>query len=169
MLSFHSTSMPPAQPRDPSTDIRIVHASAADLDRVAALFDAYRQFYKKPPDLDACRRYLSARLAKRDSVLYLGFAPAAGTKASGFVHLYPSFDSLAMKPLWILYDLFVAPESRRRGLGRALMDCASALARQTGASCLALETAKDNLAAQALYEQLGYRRDELFFRYSLPL
>ena len=159
--------MPPSEPRD--TDLRIEQAGPADLDQAAPLFDAYRQFYKRPPDLDACRRYLSARLTRRDSVLYLGFAPAASTRASGFVHLYPSFDSLAMRPLWILYDLYVAPESRRLGLGRALMNRATSLARETGASCLTLETAKDNFSAQALYEQLGYRREELFFRYSFPL
>jgi ribosomal protein S18 acetylase RimI-like enzyme len=114
-------------------------------------------------------QHLAARLAKRDSVLYLGYAPASEEYASGFVHLYPSFDSLAMKPLWILYDLYVAPASRRHGLGRALMDHATALARETGASGVILETAKDNHPAQSLYEQLGYRRDELFYRYSLPL
>lgn len=151
------------------SDFRIVQAGPADLDQAAPLFDAYRQFYKRPPALDAARRYLAARLAKRDSVLYLGFAPATSSRASGFVHLYPSFDSLAMKPRWILYDLYVAPESRRCGLARALMNRATELARETGASQLALETAKDNLQAQALYEQLGYQRDELFYSYFLSL
>jgi len=150
-------------------DIRIIQAEPQDLDQAAPLFDDYRQFYNRAPDLSAARRFLAARLAKRDSVLYLGYAPASSAHASGFVHLYPSFDSLAMQPLWILYDLYVAPEARRHGLGRALMDRATALARESGASCLILETAKDNLPAQSLYEQLGYRRDELFYRYSLPL
>jgi ribosomal protein S18 acetylase RimI-like enzyme len=152
-----------------AADVRIVRAEPNDLDEAAPLFDAYRQFYKRPPELDAARRYLAARLARRDSVLYLGYAPASSARASGFVHLYPSFDSLAMKPLWILYDLYVAPEARRLGLGRALMNRATVLARETGASCLALETAKDNLQAQALYEQLGYQRDELYYRYSLSV
>ena len=153
----------------PTTVIRIMQATPADLDQAAWLFDAYRQFYKRPPDLAAARRFLFARFAKRDSVLYLGFAPAGSARASGFVHLYPSFDSLAMKPRWILYDLYVAPESRRHGLGRALMNRATELARESGASHLALETAKDNLQAQALYEQLGYRRDDVFYSYSLSL
>jgi ribosomal protein S18 acetylase RimI-like enzyme len=152
-----------------TSDVGIVQAAPQDLDQAAPLFDAYRQFYKKPPDPSGARRYLAARLARRDSVLYLGYAPASSARASGFVHLYSSFDSLAMMPLWILYDLYVAPEARRHGLGRALMERASALARETGASCLVLETAKDNLQAQALYKQLGYRRDELFYRYSLSL
>jgi ribosomal protein S18 acetylase RimI-like enzyme len=149
--------------------LRIVQAGPGDLAEAAPLFDAYRQFYKKPADLEAARRFLSARLAKRDSVLFLGYASDAGAHASGFVHLYPSFDSLAMRPMWILYDLYVASEARRCGLGRALMERATALGRETGASCLALETAKDNLQAQALYEDLGYHRDELFYRYALAV
>jgi len=152
-----------------AADIRILRAGPEEIDAAAPLFDAYRQFYKRPPDLEAARRYLFARLTRRDSVLYLGYAPSSRNRASGFVHLYPSFDSLAMKPLWILYDLYVTPEARRHGLGRALMNRATELAHETGASCLALETAKDNLQAQALYEQLGYQRDDLFYRYSLPL
>ena len=152
-----------------SPDIRIAEATPQDLDHAAALFDAYRQFYKRPPDLDAARRFLFARLARRDSVLFLGFAPADSTRASGFVHLYPSFDSLAMKPRWILYDLYVSPEARRHGLGRALMNRATELARESGACHLALETARDNLQAQALYEKLGYRRDDVFYAYSLSL
>jgi ribosomal protein S18 acetylase RimI-like enzyme len=156
-------------PTDQPPDIRILPAGPEHLNDAASLFDAYRQFYKKPPDPGAARRFLAARLAKRDSVLFLGYAPADSPSASGFVHLYPSCDSLAMKPLWILYDLYVAPEARRHGLGRALMDRAAALARESGASCLILETAKDNLPAQSLYERLGYLRDDLFHRYSLQL
>lgn len=155
----------------PSTtsDIHIVRASIADLGQAVPLFDAYRQFYKRPSAPGAARRFLAARLAKRDSVLFLGYAPASSERATGFVHLYPSFDSLALKPRWILYDLYVAPESRRHGLARALMNRATELARETGASHLALETARDNLQAQSLYEQLGYQRDELFYSYSLSL
>ena len=152
-----------------TTDVRIVQAAPQDLDQAAPLFDAYRQFYKKPPDQDGARRFLAARLARRDSVLYLGYAPADSAAASGFVHLYPSFDSLAMRPLWILYDIYVAPQARRHGLGRALMERAAILGRESGASCIALETAKDNVQAQSLYEQLGYHRDELFYRYSFTL
>jgi GNAT superfamily N-acetyltransferase len=35
-----------------------------------------------------------------------------------------------MKRVWILNDLFVAPEHRRRGLGRALMLAAETFARE---------------------------------------
>jgi GNAT superfamily N-acetyltransferase len=36
--------------------------------------------------------------------------------------LYPSFSSGAMARIFILNDLFVAPEARRRGAGSALLE-----------------------------------------------
>ena len=48
-----------------------MQATPADVGEVAPLFDAYRQFYKKPPDLEAARRFLFARLSKGESVLFL--------------------------------------------------------------------------------------------------
>ena len=133
---------------------------------VAPLFDAYRQFYGKPPDEEAARRFLFARLSKDESVLFI--ARVAG-KVAGFVNLYPVFSSVNLTRQWILNDLFVAPEARKRGVGRALTECARRLAEATQANGLALETAIDNHAAQKLYESLGWKRDEEFYRYFLPV
>jgi ribosomal protein S18 acetylase RimI-like enzyme len=103
-------------------------------------------------------------------VLYLAFAGATGRWVpAGFVHLYPSFSSLSMKPLWILNDLFVAPGYRQLGIGEALMRRAERLARSTRAAGIGLETARDNRAAKRLYERLGYRRETRFDRYFLSL
>ena len=78
-------------------DIRIEHAGSEDLDQAAALFDGYRQFYRKPANLGACRRYLSARFARRDSVLYLGFAPALLPTV-----YFPEWGTLAA---WSVFDI----------------------------------------------------------------
>jgi ribosomal protein S18 acetylase RimI-like enzyme len=40
---------------------------------------------------------------------------------------------------------------------------------ETNAGQIILETATDNAKAQRLYEKLGYKRDEEFFRYALAL
>jgi ribosomal protein S18 acetylase RimI-like enzyme len=94
---------------------------------------------------------------------------AATTATPGFTQLYPSFTSVRMKPLWILNDLFVAPEARRCGVGRQLMDAALELAKSTGAARLVLSTAKDNASAKSLYFSLGYRVDERFDHFELPI
>jgi ribosomal protein S18 acetylase RimI-like enzyme len=69
----------------------------------------------------------------------------------------------------VLYDLFVAPEARGTGAGRALMQAAEAYAASTGAARLELSTAKTNVVAQSLYESQGWARDEAFYVYNKPL
>ena len=147
--------------------IEVILADVADIPRVAPLFDAYRQFYEQPPNLPAAEAYLTDRLARSQSVIFL--AQALTGEAAGFTQLYPSFSSISMRPLWILNDLFVVPEYRRLGVGRALLQRAREYAVGSGAAGMALETAVTNTSAQALYESLGWRRDELFYTYELDL
>jgi ribosomal protein S18 acetylase RimI-like enzyme len=140
----------------------------ADLDDVAIvapLFDAYRVFYRQPADLDVATAFVRDRLTTGESVIYL--AEENGGRALGFVQLYPTFSSTTTPPgkLWLLNDLYVAEDARRRGVGRALAERAERLARETGAVGLTLSTAVDNLRAQHLYEAVGYRRETVFFVY----
>ena len=146
----------------------IRQATLEDLDVVAPLFDAYRQFYQQPHDLPLARAFLQARLGGGDSVVYLAEDESG---VIGFVQLYPLFSSTAPRPgrIWLLNDLYVVPAARGRGVGRRLMDRARQLAEETGAHAIELATARSNALAQVLYESLGYRRDEEFFHYSLEL
>jgi GNAT superfamily N-acetyltransferase len=143
-------------------------AGPADVDAVAPLFDAYRQFYHQPPDRALARAFIAERLARSESVIFL--AERDG-RAVGFVQLYPLFSSTAARPrrLWLLNDLFVSPSARGGGVARALMERARRLGEETGAAGLELATARTNAPAQRLYESLGWRQDELFLRYELGL
>lgn len=141
-------------------NVRRVEATAGDIGMIAPLFDAYRQFYGKAPDLDGARAFIGDRLRGGESVIFLAIGTAGGAeRALGFVQLYPSFSSVAAQRLWVLNDLFVAPEGRGGGVGRALMDRARRHAEETGACRLTLETMKDNDVAKSLYLSLGYVRD----------
>ena len=144
----------------------IRRATDRDAPVLAPLFDAYRCFYEQPSDPGLAQAFLEKRLKSGESTVFV--AEVDGT-AVGFVQLYPSFDSVEAGAVWILHDLFVKPGGRERGVGRALMEAARALAVETGAVGLSLATATDNLVAQGLYESLGYRRDDRFFRYFLPV
>ncbi|WIG58377.1 MAG: hypothetical protein OJF49_001123 [Ktedonobacterales bacterium] len=160
--------MPFSDTPPPAVPPRIIQVTAAYLDAIAPLFDAYRQFYGLPADLDAARAYLAARIERNESVIFLALLPQSdGEIAAGFTQLYPSFGSLALRPVWILYDLFITPACRRYGVGRALLERARILARDTGAAELSLQTALDNLSAQALYESAGWKRDDHFYTYTL--
>ena len=59
-----------------------------------------------------------------------------------------------------LAELYVVPDRRGHGLGRALMDAAMALARERGADHIDLGTSEDDVAARALYESLGFTNRE---------
>jgi len=146
--------------------LEIRRAGVADLHLLAPLFDDYRQFYHQPADLVLARQYLASRLEREESVVFLA---ASDTVGYGFVQLYPSFCSVAVRPIWIVYDLFVAPAARGQGHGRRLMQAARSFAAATGAQRLVLSTADDNHTAQALYESLGYSRDTVFRHYELTL
>lgn len=152
-------------------------ASLADVDAVADLFDQYRQFYEQAPDRRLSRQFIEQRLQRGESLILLAESapsdqdphavrPDACGPAIGFCQLYPSFCSVEAKPIFVLYDLFVAPAARQIGVGRALLQAAEALARQHGKARMDLTTAKTNRAAQSVYESLGWVRDEVFYAYS---
>jgi len=137
--------------------VRRATAEDEDVNRVAALFDLYRQYYEQTPDPDLAREFIRDRLAAGESVVLVAESTGTGSReALGFVQLYPSFSSVAARRIWVLNDLFVAPSVRRSGVGRALMEGARRLAVETGAKRLVLETLTGNRQAQALYESLGY-------------
>ena len=142
-------------------------ATLEDLDPVASLFDAYRQFYKQAPDLALAREFMRERLERSDSVVIV--AESASKNVIGFCQLYPSFCSIRAAPTYTLYDLFVSPEARGSGAGRSLMIAAQKHAAQTGAARMELSTARNNTAAQSLYESLDWVRDENFFVYNKSL
>ncbi len=145
----------------------IRQAVSADLPKVASLFDSYRQFYECPPDQAAALAWLQKNMAEERSVVLV--AENDEGALLGFTQLYPALCSVDLVAYYVLYDLFVLPSARRRGVGKSLMHAAEALAREQGMARLDLETARDNHSAQQLYESLGYVRDSVFFKYSLDL
>jgi ribosomal protein S18 acetylase RimI-like enzyme len=146
----------------------IRQANVNDLDRIVPMFDAYRQFYKQPPDLELARAFLLERFQHNQSIIFIAL-DSDGASALGFVQLYPSFSSGLAQRIFILNDLFVVSEARRRKVGHLLLEAAAEFGRKVGAARLTLSTAIDNVPAQALYEFSGWRRDNVFCTYTLAL
>lgn len=132
-------------------------AGPADLDALALLFDAYRQFYGQTSDVPRARDWLRSRLRVGESVVLLA---KRGGAIVGFVQLYPMFSSVRTAKTWILNDLYVDASARRGGVARALLDAATAFAREDGAAGISLETTQDNAAARALYRAAGWSEDQ---------
>lgn len=62
-------------------------------------------------------------------------------------------------------NIAVEPEFRRRGLARILMQSMMKLAAENKASCMSLEVRERNIAAQALYKSLGFKKEGVRKRY----
>lgn len=147
--------------------LQIARATLAQLDEIAPLFDAYRQFYAQAPDAARARNFLAARLQGDESVILLARQP--GGTAIGFCQMYATFCSVQAAPIVVLYDLFVAPHARRTGAARALLLAARDYAQTQGFARMDLTTAKTNTPAQTLYRALGWVKDEVFDAYNLSL
>ena len=145
-------------------DIR--RATSVDLDQLVPLFEAYRLFYEEAPDAGRSRRFLAARLAEADAVIFLALD---GGAAVGFTQLYPIFSSTRCQRLWLLNDLFVSTQARGHGVAGKLMAQAETFAAEDGACGLELATAHTNLTAQRLYVARGWKLDEVFRHYELAL
>ena len=145
--------------------IHVREAGSPDLPALGRLFDEYRQFYRLPTDVDRATDYITARLAAGDSVVLV--AADESEQLLGFTQLYPTWCSLLAAPVYVLYDLYVLPRARRRGVARALLEAAADRARRDGKLRMTLSTAKTNVNAQALYESLGWARDDEFYVYNL--
>lgn len=148
-------------------NITIREAEKADLSSLAELFDLYRQFYEKEPDYQLALDFLTGRFERGESVILTASAGREGLV--GFCQLYPSFCSVEARPIYVLYDLFVVSAARKHGVGRLLLQAAESRARAEGKARMDLSTARTNLRAQALYESLGWVRDELFLTYNRKL
>ncbi|MES2941934.1 MAG: N-acetyltransferase, partial [Pseudomonadota bacterium] len=148
------------------SNLHIRQATPADLNAVAALFDAYRQFYEQPANPALALQFIGERMQNRESVILLAETGGADASVVGFCQLYPSFCSVIAKPIYTLYDLYVSPSARKTGAGRALMLAAFQHAETGGFARLDLTTARSNHTAQALYESLGWQRDEVFLAYN---
>ncbi|MGD6817824.1 N-acetyltransferase family protein [Metabacillus sp. 84] len=144
--------------------MNVYEASIEDAEAAAHLFNEYRMFYRQPSDLEGARQFILERLEKKESVIYLA-KDEHGT-AAGFAQLYPSFSSVSMRKIWIVNDLFVTEQERKRGTAGQLLERAADLCRKTGAKFLNLETAADNSSAQRLYEKNQFVKVEDTFFYT---
>ncbi|QNI04249.1 GNAT family N-acetyltransferase [Halomonas sp. SH5A2] len=147
------------------TAIRL--ATIRDIDSLTELLDGYRQFYAQPSDIQAARDFLLQRMRLGDSFILV--SENSEGALTGFVQLYPGVSTVGLNARWTLNDLFVLPECRDKGTGRALMEAATQLAHDHGVARLILMTQVENERAQHLYESLGWQRNTAFYGYLLDI
>jgi len=146
--------------------IIVKQAELTDLEVLVPLFDNYREFYGRNSDPEAASEFLTARIKQDESVIFI--AQESGT-AVGFTQLYPSFSSVSLARTFILNDLFVAADSRKKGVGSLLLSTAVDYAKTMNAIRLTLSTEVTNETAQALYESTGWIRNEQYYTYDFTV
>jgi ribosomal protein S18 acetylase RimI-like enzyme len=109
--------------------------------------------------------YRGQRLLNKEATVFIAYS--AENQPVGFVLNYQSFSSVSLGKVVVLNDLFVLATHRKQGIANKLIDCSIDLARKTNAIRVDLGTAKDNFSAQALYEKIGFVKDQQFYSYSL--
>jgi ribosomal protein S18 acetylase RimI-like enzyme len=128
-------------------------ADAAAIGRLLHDFNAeYDEFSPGP---EALERRMRELLETREITVLLEGDPAEGF---ALLRFRPALATETLE--CYLQELYVVPDRRGRGIGRALMEAALETARERGASYMDLGTGEDDVAARALYESLGFSNRE---------
>jgi len=141
----------------------IRRASMSDVEQLTWLVEQYRGYYNQEPNSNT-QQFIRDRLSANESII---FVAEEGQQLVGFSQSYPSFSTVALAEIWLLNDVFVHPEFRRRHIAEQLMAETEAAAKSAGAVRIWLRTAQSNAPAQELYEGRGWVYDDVFKRYDL--
>lgn len=131
-------------------NIKIEPVTKETLPDVLELFGQYQIFYKTEPDPDRNKEFLKMLLDSPDEGIQ--FVALQDGKALGFATLYYTYSSVSVMPMGLLNDLYTIPESRGKGVGRALMNHCAAFLKSKGFKKMFWNTATDNHTAQKLYD-----------------
>ena len=136
------------------TEVR--RAQPADADAIGRLLhDVRTEFDEFTPGPQAVAERVRNLIADGEiSVVVAGSDPVG----LAVLRFRPSLWQAALQ--CNLEELYVVPDRRGQGIGRALMDAAIDVARREGAADMSLATGEDDVAARALYESLGFSNRE---------
>lgn len=135
------------------TDImKIVAIDKYNFDDVLPLIADYQGFYQvQNIDQDKNRRFFARFISSYDrGILH---AAELDSRLVAFSTLYFCFSSALASEVGVLNDLFVLPDYRGRGKGRALIEHAAEYVHGRGLGRLQWLTAQTNEAAQQLYNR----------------
>ena len=127
-------------------------AGQADAERIAQLLHDFNTEFDDP---SPGPRFLAKRMrelleGREITVLVVGEEP----RGLALLRFRPSLWKRTLDAY--LEELYVVPDRRGEGMGRALMEATLELARERGAGDIHLGTSEDDVAARALYESLGF-------------
>ena len=107
------------------------------------------------------RRFLADLTSSSHTFL---FVAESGGRTVGFIsgELREGSPTFLQKTWASVDDVFVAPESRNLGAGRALLEAVEAWARERNADGISLQVAAANERGRKFYEGLGFREVSVY-------
>jgi GNAT superfamily N-acetyltransferase len=134
-------------------------ATPSDIPLVLKFIQDLAEYEKLAHEVEATEATLQATLFPRDG------RPAAecilafeGAEPAGFAIFFSTYSTFLARPGLYLEDLFVIPEMRGRGIGKALILNLAKLANQRGCGRMEWSVLDWNQPAIDFYEALGARR-----------
>ena len=134
-------------------------ASPADAEAIGSLLHRFNtEFASATPGAPALAARLRELLGHQTGALHghgtVALLGGPGPDGFAILRLRPSLYSPQLEAY--LAELYVVPERRGHGLGRALLRACCELARELGADRIELGTSEDDRVARALYESEGF-------------
>lgn len=148
--------------------VRLRRARRSDASAFVKLVVALAEFEKlTPPDAAARKRLIKdgfgARARFQPWLAYWAKEP----EPVGYMILVDLYSSFEARPTLYLEDLFVVPEYRGRGIGKAMMRRSIGLAWKRGCGRMEWTCLDWNVKAQKFYHKLGARKLSQWYLYRL--
>jgi GNAT superfamily N-acetyltransferase len=146
--------------------LRLRPAEPADVHVLAELIRGLARFEKLEHEVTLTDELLAAGLFGPRPYAEAVLADVDG-RAAGFALFFHSFSTFLGRPGIYLEDLFVIPEHRGQGIGRALLAHLARLAVERGCGRLEWAVLDWNSEAIAFYERLGARPNSEWTTYRI--
>ena len=140
-----------------AAEVEIAPITAEEFEELLPLIAAYQRFYKAEPDEARNHTHFGRLLDDHDAGIQFVALDEVG-QALGFATLYFPLGSVTPGVACLMNDLFVVPEARGHGIGRALILHCLSYAKAHGFPKIHWQTALDNHTAQRLYDSLPTTR-----------
>ena len=144
--------------------MKIRKAEPRDEPRWRELWDGYTRFYEREPN-EAITRHTWSRIHDPKSPVESIVIEDETGRVIGIANYLLHENTSALKPVCYLQDLFVDPEARAHGAGKAMIDWLVAEMKRNGWSRLYWATKENNYRARGLYDK--FTPHSGFLRYQI--
>ena len=149
-------------------DFTLRPAAREDADRWLALVDALADYEKLDRPLpDARERLIRDAFGPPPNRIQVYLAESAAGEALGYAITCETYSSFLALPTLYLEDLFVLPDARRGGIGKAFFRFLAAEANRRGCGRMEWVVLDWNQLAIQFYEGLGARHMREWYTYRL--